>query len=61
MISSLLFILLVVLKVTGVIDWSWWWVTAPLWYFPALMLWMALLGGLGTAAQKGTGWPKDDD
>ena len=21
----------IVLKLTGTIDWSWWWVTAPLW------------------------------
>lgn len=25
------FIVFLVLKLTGVIDWSWWWVTAPLW------------------------------
>lgn len=28
---GLLFITFLVLKLTGVIDWSWWWVTAPLW------------------------------
>lgn len=26
-----LFITFLVLKLCGVIDWSWWWVTAPLW------------------------------
>lgn len=26
-----LFIAFLVLKLTGVIGWSWWWVTAPLW------------------------------
>lgn len=26
-----LFILFLGLKLTGHIDWSWWWVTAPLW------------------------------
>ena len=26
-----LFITFLVLKLTGVIAWSWWWVTAPLW------------------------------
>lgn len=25
------FIVFLVLKLTGHIDWSWWWVTAPLW------------------------------
>lgn len=27
----ILFVVFLVLKLTGVIDWSWWWVTAPLW------------------------------
>ena len=29
--SSILFLVFLVLKLTNVIDWSWWWVTAPLW------------------------------
>ena len=28
---SLLFLVFLVLKLTGFIDWSWWWITAPLW------------------------------
>lgn len=28
---GLLGVLFVGLKLTGVIDWSWWWVTAPFW------------------------------
>ena len=28
---GLLFIVFLVLKLTRVIDWSWWWVTAPIW------------------------------
>lgn len=28
---GLLGVVFVVLKLTGVIDWSWWWVTAPFW------------------------------
>lgn len=28
---SLLFLVFLVLKLVGVITWSWWWVTAPLW------------------------------
>jgi hypothetical protein len=27
-------VVLLVLKLTGVIDWSWWWVLAPLWVGP---------------------------
>lgn len=26
-----LFLVFLVLKLTNVIDWSWWWVTSPLW------------------------------
>lgn len=28
---GLLTIVFITLKLTGVISWSWWWVTAPLW------------------------------
>lgn len=28
---GLLLVLFIGLKITGNIDWSWWWVTAPLW------------------------------
>lgn len=28
---GLLTIVFITLKLTGFIDWSWWWVTAPLW------------------------------
>jgi hypothetical protein len=30
-IGTVLFIVFLILKLTNVIDWSWWWVTAPLW------------------------------
>ena len=30
-IGTILFIVFLILKLTGVIDWSWWLVTAPLW------------------------------
>jgi hypothetical protein len=29
--GPLMFLLFLGLKLTGHIDWSWWWVTAPLW------------------------------
>lgn len=28
---TILFIVFLVLKLTSVINWSWWWITAPLW------------------------------
>lgn len=36
--SGLTFIVFLVLKLCGVIDWSWWWVTAPLWGPSALLI-----------------------
>ena len=41
-----LLITFIVLKLTDTIDWSWWWVLAPLW--GPLALWLAILavGGL---------------
>lgn len=35
---GLLTILFIALKLTNVIDWSWWWVLAPLWLPIALIL-----------------------
>ena len=29
--TSLLLLLFIGLKITGVIDWSWWWVLSPMW------------------------------
>lgn len=28
---AILFFIFLILRLTGFIDWSWWWVTAPLW------------------------------
>ena len=28
---GLMFLIFMTLKLIGVIDWSWWWVTSPLW------------------------------
>lgn len=30
-IPAVLFFIFLVLKLTGSIDWSWWWITSPLW------------------------------
>ena len=40
--TAVLFIVFLVLKLTGNIDWSWWWVTSPLWITFAIGL--ALVG-----------------
>lgn len=41
-----LFLLFLALKLTGYIDWSWWWVTAPIWLPAAVFLVAALLFGV---------------
>jgi len=43
--GSILFIVFLVLKLTGTIDWSWWWVTSPLWI--PLTIAAAILGITG--------------
>lgn len=45
-IGALLFLIFLVLKLCGVIGWSWWWVTAPLWAGLVLFLVFALVCGL---------------
>lgn len=40
--GTLLFVVFLVLKLTNTIDWSWWWVTAPLW-IPLLLVILVIL------------------
>jgi len=35
---TLLFLVFLTLKLCGVINWSWWWVTCPLWGFFAFII-----------------------
>ncbi len=52
--SSIMFLILFTLKLTNVISWSWWWVTAPLWapvivaltILFLLFLFGAIIGGI---------------
>lgn len=44
--SSAFFLVLLVLKLTGVITWSWWLVTAPLWGGLVGMLLVLLILGI---------------
>ncbi|OQA78275.1 MAG: hypothetical protein BWY31_04368 [Lentisphaerae bacterium ADurb.Bin242] len=40
---QLLCIVFVVLKLTGVIAWSWWWVTSPLWIMFLVIIILGIL------------------
>jgi hypothetical protein len=50
-VSRELFLIFAVLKLVGVIDWSWWWVTVPLWGLIGSML---LLVGLAHFIEEKT-------
>jgi hypothetical protein len=45
--GMVLFLIFMTLKLTGDINWSWWWVTSPLW-IPILVL-LAVFTGVGIA------------
>ena len=41
--NMILFLIFLVLKLTGHIDWSWWWVTSPLWIGALLIIVIAVI------------------
>lgn len=43
--GTVLFIVFLILKLTGTIDWSWWWVISPLWI--PLALGVVVMGIIG--------------
>jgi hypothetical protein len=47
-----MFLLFLGLKLGKVIDWSWWWVTAPLWGSAALILLIAIIVTILTIMKK---------
>lgn len=44
--GTILFIVFLVMKLTGYIPWSWWWVTAPLWIPFAIVIVIFIFVGL---------------
>ena len=44
-IGTILFLIFLVLKLTNFIDWSWWWITAPLW-IPIVVV-VGIIGVIG--------------
>lgn len=44
--AGLIFIIFIILKLTNVITWSWWWITSPLWLPIAIGLGILFLAGL---------------
>ena len=50
--GGVLFVVFLVLKLTGVITWSWWWVTAPLWIPAALVVAFLVVVGVVTWGKR---------
>jgi hypothetical protein len=44
--EMVLFVIFLTLKLVGVIDWSWWWITSPLWIPVLFMLTVLGIGWL---------------
>ena len=52
-IGMVLFIVFLVLKLTGTIDWNWWWVTSPLWIpFVAAIAIIGIAGVIAIIIEK---------
>lgn len=43
--GMVLFLIFLVLKLVDVIDWSWWWITAPLWIPLVIGIILILIAG----------------
>ena len=41
--ATILFLIFLVLKLTNYIDWSWWWISAPLWLTAILYIFIAII------------------
>lgn len=39
----IVFVVFLTLKLAGVIGWSWWWVTSPLWIMAAFIVFLTIL------------------
>ena len=50
---NLLFLVFLVLKLTKVIDWSWWWITAPLWGPIGVCVVLLIIGAILIALADG--------
>lgn len=51
--SGLLTIVFIVLKLTGNIDWSWWWVLSPIWLVVAFISALLIIGFIVIAIYHG--------
>jgi hypothetical protein len=57
---GVLFIVFLVLKLTGNIDWSWWWVTSPIWISALLAISVVIILVFVFLAMLSFGYTIDD-
>lgn len=50
--ATVLFLVFLILKLTKTIDWSWWWVTSPLWISAGLAVLVIILAAVFVAVLK---------
>lgn len=55
--GTVLFLIFLVLKLCNVIDWSWWWVTSPLW-ISAILYVLILVGLFIYYCRQETAWER---
>jgi len=53
--GGVLFVVFLVLKLIGVITWSWWWVTAPLWIPFVIIIAVVIVVAIGAGIAALTG------
>ena len=56
-ICGAMFIVFLVLKLTGTVGWSWWWITAPLWIPMGVVVASLLFLALVVIIFAGMKWP----
>lgn len=49
---GLLTILFIGLKLTGHIDWSWWWVLSPIWIVASIIIFLIAVIGISSAVRR---------
>jgi hypothetical protein len=49
---GLLTILFIGLKLTGHIDWSWWWVLSPVWIVAVVIIFLIAVVGISSAVRR---------
>ena len=44
--TGVLTVIFIALKLTGLINWSWWWVLCPLWIYAAVLVFLVVIAAV---------------